>query len=500
MTETLSTAAPKAPVSTGLYIGGRERQAAATLEVPDPGNPGTVVGHAAAASPADVDDAIAAAKEAFPAWSALSAQERAEHMRAAIEGIAEARDEDAAILSQENGKIRMEAWVDSLVFEIRWNLAVALADEVDTGKVLDPAPGIPVTTTVKYQPLGVVTVIVPFNWPIAILGASLPHALIAGNTAIVKPPPSTPLATTRVVQRVAEKLPPGVLNVVTGKDADMSALITSPDVAKVCFTGSVAGGKRIMEMAAKSLTRVTLELGGNDAAVMLEDAIVDDTHLDRLYAAIFDTTGQICMNAKRVYVHRSRLDEVVAGLSARLEKAVIGYGLDEGTTMGPLNSSAQKAFVAEIIEEAKSSGADVREFGALPTDPELAGGNFLRPAIVVDPDPSLRVVTQEQFGPVIPVIPFDTEDEAIRAANDTWAGLCGSVWTADPDAANRVGGQLACGYVWVNDHGATRLDLRAPFGGMKQSGFGREQGIEGVRAFQDTRSIAHLDPDALAAG
>ena len=500
MTETLSTAGPKAPVTTGLYIGGRERQAAATLEVPDPGKPGTVVGHAAAASPADVDDAIAAAKEAFPAWSALSAQERAEHMRAAIEGIAEARDEDAAILSQENGKIRMEAWVDSLVFEIRWNLAVALADEVDTGKVLDPAPGIPVTTTVKYQPLGVVTVIVPFNWPIAILGASLPHALIAGNTAIVKPPPSTPLATTRVVQRVAEKLPPEVLNVVTGKDADMSALITSPDVAKVCFTGSVAGGKRIMEMAAKSLTRVTLELGGNDAAVMLEDAIVDDTHLDRLYAAIFDTTGQICMNAKRVYVHRSRLDEVVAGLSARLEKAVIGYGLDEGTTMGPLNSSAQKAFVAEIIEEAKSSGADVREFGTLPTDPELAGGNFLRPAIVVDPDPSLRVVTQEQFGPVIPVIPFDTEDEAIRAANDTWAGLCGSVWTADPDAANRVGGQLACGYVWVNDHGATRLDLRAPFGGMKQSGFGREQGIEGVRAFQDTRSIAHLDPDALAAG
>ncbi|WP_433876291.1 aldehyde dehydrogenase family protein [Sinomonas atrocyanea] len=500
MTETLSTAEPKAPVSTGLYIGGRKRQAAATLEVPDPGKPGTVVGHAAAASPADVDDAIAAAKEAFPAWSALTAQERAEHMRAAIEGIAEARDEDAAILSQENGKIRMEAWIDSLVFEIRWNLAVALADEVDTGKVLDPAPGIPVTTTVKYQPLGVVTVIVPFNWPIAILGASLPHALIAGNTAIVKPPPSTPLATTRVVQRVAEKLPPGVLNVVTGKDADMSALITSPDVAKVCFTGSVAGGKRIMEMAAKSLTRVTLELGGNDAAVMLEDAIVDDTHLDRLYAAIFDTTGQICMNAKRVYVHRSRLDEVVAGLSARLEKAVIGYGLDEGTTMGPLNSSAQKAFVAEIIEEAKSSGADVREFGALPTDPELAGGNFLRPAIVVDPDPSLRVVTQEQFGPVIPVIPFDTEDEAIRAANDTWAGLCGSVWTADPDAANRVGGQLACGYVWVNDHGATRLDLRAPFGGMKQSGFGREQGIEGVRAFQDTRSIAHLDPDALAAG
>ncbi|WP_457964406.1 aldehyde dehydrogenase family protein [Arthrobacter sp. D1-29] len=497
MTDTVNTSAP---VTTGLYIGGAERQAAATLEVADPGKPGAIVGHAAAAGPADVDDAIAAAKAAFPGWSALSARERADQMRAAIEGIADFRDEDAAILSQENGKIRMEAWIDSLVFELRWNLALELADEVDATKVLPPAPGIPVSTTVEYQPLGVVTVIVPFNWPIAILGASLPHALLAGNTAIVKPPPTTPLATTRVVQRVAEKLPPGVLNVVTGKDADMSALITSPDVAKVCFTGSVSGGKRIMEMASKSLTRVTLELGGNDAAVVLEDAILDDAHLDRLYASIFDTTGQICMAAKRVFVHRSRLDELVAGLSARLEKAVVGYGLDEGTTMGPLHQPAQKAFVTEIIEEAKEAGADVREFGTLPSDPDLRSGNFLRPALVINPDPSLRVVTQEQFGPVIPLIPFDIEDEAIRAANDSWSGLCGSVWTADPESANRVGGRLVCGYVWVNDHGATRLDLRAPFGGMKQSGMGREQGIEGVRAFQDTRSIAHLDPDALAAG
>jgi len=493
MTNTVDTSAP---VTTGLYIGGTERQAAATMEIADPGKPGVIVGHAAAASPADVGDAIAAANAAYPGWAALSAQERADRMRQALEGIADFRDEDAAILAQENGKIRMEAWVDSLVFEIRWNLALELAPDVDTAKVLPPAPGIPDSTSVTFQPLGVVTVIVPFNWPVAILAASLPHALLAGNTAIVKPPPTAPLATTRVVQRIAAKLPPGVLNVVTGKDADMAALITSPDIAKVCFTGSVGGGKRIMEMASKSLTRVTLELGGNDAAVILGDAVLDDTHLDRLYAAIFDTTGQICMNAKRVYVHRSRLDEVVAGLAQRLEKAVIGYGLDEGTTMGPLHSPVQKAFVAELIEEAKESGADVREFGTLPTDPDLQGGNFLRPALVIDPDPSLRVVTQEQFGPVIPLVPFDTEEEAVRAANGTWAGLCGSVWSADPAAADRVGGQLVCGYVWVNDHGATRLDLRAPFGGMKQSGMGREQGIEGVRAFQDTRAIAHLEPGA----
>ncbi|WP_159500445.1 aldehyde dehydrogenase family protein [Microbacterium sp. 18062] len=484
---------------TGLYIGGQERFTESTLTVNDPAKPGVIVGEAAAATPQDVTDAVAAAKDAYPAWSALGATERARIMAEAIAGIADDRDADAAILSQENGKIRFEAWVDALVFEIRWNLALMLAEEVDTSKTLPVVPGaIPVSTEVAYQSLGVVTVIVPFNWPIAILGAALPHALLAGNTAIVKPPPSAPLATTRVVQRIAEKLPPGVLNVITGRDENMTGLIQNTDVAKVCFTGSVGGGKRIMELASKTLTRVTLELGGNDAALFLEDAVIDDVHLDRLYAAVYDTTGQICMNAKRVFVHRSRLDEVVAGLSARLEKAVIGYGLDEGTTLGPLHQPAQKAFVEEIIQEAKDAGADVREFGELPGG-ELAGGNFLRPAIVVDPSLDLRVVTQEQFGPVIPLIPFDTEEEAVRLANDTWGGLCGSVWTADPDAAQRVGSRLECGYVWVNDHGATRLDLRAPFGGVKQSGFGREQGIEGIRAFQDTRSIATIDPEALAA-
>ncbi len=267
-------------------------------------------------------------------------------MLAALAGIAENRDDDAAILSQENGKIRFEAWIDSLVLELRWKLALSHADEVNAAKVLPPIPGaIPVETTVAYQPLGVVTIIVPFNWPIAILGAALPHALLAGNTVIVKPPLTAPLATTRIVERIAKQLPPGVLNVITGPDANMSALIRNPDVAKVCFTGSVNGGKKMMELASQSLTRVTLELGGNDAAIVLKDAIIDDVHLDRLFAAIYDTTGQICMNAKRLFVHKSRVDEVVKGLSARLQKVKLGYGLDKGTTMGPLHSPAQKAFV-----------------------------------------------------------------------------------------------------------------------------------------------------------
>jgi acyl-CoA reductase-like NAD-dependent aldehyde dehydrogenase len=485
-------------VTTPLFIGGKERQTAAEMAITDPAKPGVIVGHAASATAQDVSDAVAAAKAAYQGWAVLTPQQRAEKMLAALGGIAENRDDDAAILSQENGKVRFEAWVDSLVLELRWKLALSHADEVNSSKVLPPIPGaIPVQTTVAYQPLGVVSIIVPFNWPIAILGAALPHALLAGNTVIVKPPLTAPLARTRVVARIAQQPPPRILNVVTGPDANMSALIRNPDVAKVCFTGSVNGGKKIMELASGSLTRVTLELGGNDAAIVLKDAPIDDTHLDRLFAAIYDTTGQICMNAKRLFVHSSRVDEVVKGLSARLQKVQLGYGLDKGTTMGPLHSPAQKAFVDSLIKEAKESGAKVLEFGELPGG-EMRGGNFVRPAIVVNPSLKLRIVTEEQFGPVIPVIPFETEEEAIRMANDTWAGLAGSVWTSDPKTANRVGGQMVCGYVWVNDHGATRLDLRAPFGGMKSSGIGREQGIEGVRAFQDTRSIAHLDAAALA--
>ena len=399
----------------------------------------------------DVADAVAAAKAAFPAWAALTPQERAAQMAEAIAGIADDRDEDAAILSQENGKVRFEAWIDALVFEIRWNLALMLADEVDTGKTLPVVPGaIPVSTEVTYQPLGVVTVIVPFNWPIAILGASLPHALLAGNTAIVKPPPSAPLATD--AGRAAGRREAAAGRAERRHRQGREHGRPHPEHRRrqgLLHRQSVNGGKRIMEMASKTLTRVTLELGGNDAAVFLEDAILDDTHLDRLYAAIYDTTGQICMNAKRVFVHRSRLDELVAGLAdaarARRSSATAWTRAPRWVRCTP---PSQKAFVDEIIQEAKDAGADVREFGELPGG-DLAGGNFVRPAIVVDPDAELRVVTQEQFGPVIPVIPFDDEDEAVRLANDTWGGLCGSVWTADPGvgaaASDRSSSAATCG-------------------------------------------------------
>lgn len=337
--------------------------------------------------------------------------------------------------------------------------------------------------------MGVVTIIVPFNWPIAILGAALPYALMAGNTVVVKPPPSCPLATTRAVQRFAEKLPAGVLNVVTGEDAEIGeALVSNPDVAKVCFTGSVGGGKKIMSMAAQSLTNVTLELGGNDAVLILEDAEFTEANMDALFGGVYASTGQICMNAKRIYVHSSKKEELVAALTQRLENVKIGPASDPSTTMGPFHQKAQLEFVQTLVQEAKDSGADVREFGELPGG-EWAEGNFIRPSLVLDPDPSLRVVTEEQFGPTIPIITFDDVEEGIRMVNDTEYGLCNSVWTSNEETARTVGSRLQAGYIFHNTHGAPFLDQRAPFGGVKQSGIGREMGPIGLRNFMEPHAL-----------
>jgi acyl-CoA reductase-like NAD-dependent aldehyde dehydrogenase len=479
------------PVITELFVAGLARATSDYADICDPAQPERLVGRASRARVEDVEDAIVAAQSAFPEWSALPTHERSKILEPAIGSLALNRAMDSDLLSLEVGKIHHESIVDSIVLETRWKLTLDLADQVDVQHELEKIPGALESTVVQRQPLGVVTIVVPFNWPLAILGAALPHALLAGNTVIVKPPRTAPLATARVVSRIAAALPPGVLNVITGDDEQVRPLIDDPRIAKVSFTGSVAGGKHIMHLASRSLTRVTLELGGNDPAIFLADAPLDDAHLDRLFAAIFDTSGQICMNVKRIFVHESRREELVSGLAVRLENVRLGHGLDETTTMGPLHSAVQKEAFEALIAQAKSSGAEVHEFGEIPTG-GLATGHFVRPALVIDPDPELDVVTHEQFGPVIPITTFTDEADAVRAANDTWAGLGASVWTASRESADRIARQMECGYVWINDHGATRLDLRAPFGGMKQSGFGREQGLAGIRDFQDTRAVARL--------
>jgi len=483
MTETLS--GPE--IRTGLYIGGAHQEAAETIPVRDPADPGLIIGHAAAASEAQARAAVAAATEAFPAWAALSAQERADQVRASLGALAADQDERIDLLSRENGKVRSECDIEMHVFDARFNLAADLADVVSAVREL-PAP--PFRTQVSRLPLGVVSLIVPFNWPLAILAASLPQALVAGNTVVVKAPPTTPLSFVRTVEHIATQLPPGVLNVVSGADAVLGpVLIQDPRVRKVGFTGSVGAGKRIMAMASDNLTRVTLELGGNDPALVLADADVNEETIGKLFIGAFLTTGQVCMAMKRLYVHRSHYDTVVEGLTGALSGQKLGPGLNPDATMGPLHSPRQRDFVAELVDEVRDA-AEVRELGEAVDEAAVARGQFLRPSLVLDPDASARIVTEEQFGPTLPIIPFDDEESAIAQANDTWSGLCSSVWSSDPEHAGRVAARLRTGTTFINAHNAPFLDERAPFGGFNQSGMGREMGEEGILAFTDSHSVS----------
>jgi acyl-CoA reductase-like NAD-dependent aldehyde dehydrogenase len=486
----MQTATSQPQTTTGLFIAGEAREAASTFPVFDPADAESIVGRAADASADQARDAVRAAHEAFPAWAELGPQRRAELVRASLNTLAEGNDERVELLSRENGKVRAECEIEMQAMAGRFELAAGLASELGPVRTIEPPPA---RTEVTRLPLGVVSIIVPFNWPLAILGASLPYALVAGNTTVVKAPPTTPLSFVKTVERIAQQLPPGVLNIISGRDEEIGpVLIQDPLVKMVNFTGSVPGGKRIMAMAAQNLTRVTLELGGNDPALVLSDAELDAGSFQRMVIGAFLTTGQVCMAMKRLYVHRSRYDEVVAGLSEALAGTRLGRGLDPDATMGPLNTRRQRDFVAELLAEARGRDAEVREFGEPTGGSDLERGHFLGPALVLDPQPDTRIVTEEQFGPALPVIAFDDEEDAVRQANDTWGGLCSSVWSSDPERAASVAARMRSGTTFVNAHSAPFLDQRAPFGGFNQSGFGREMGVEGLLSYTDTHSVSVL--------
>jgi acyl-CoA reductase-like NAD-dependent aldehyde dehydrogenase len=474
-------------ISTPLLIAGEERPGSAgTFPVYDPAHTGAIIGYAAAASADDALAAVAAADAAWPAWAALSATERTAIVLKALAGLEADNDERTEILSRENGKIRFEAFIDLAVFSGRFHQAAEYAPGLDVDEHI---AGPPFNTTITKLSRGVVTIIYPFNWPLAILAASLPAALMSGNTVIVKPPPTTPLSSVQTLKHLVKALPPGVLNVVTGADEVVGPVVVGdPRVRHVCFTGSVGGGKRIMTMAAANVTNVTLELGGNDPAVVLDDAVLDEAAFAKMSSATFMTTGQVCMALKRLYVPRSRYDEVIDGLKGTLVGQKIGPGLDPATTMGPLNTARQRDYVAGLLEQAKAAGAEVQSYGEYAGD--LTSGNYMLPSLVLDPAPGLGIVTEEQFGPALPVLPYDNEEQAIGLANATWSGLCSSVWSGDIEHGTRVARQLRTGVTFFNNHNATAVDERAPFGGFAQSGIGRELGREGMQDFTETHVIA----------
>jgi acyl-CoA reductase-like NAD-dependent aldehyde dehydrogenase len=494
---TTETHAPR----LGLVIDGDVVAADETSRVVNPAAPGEPAGEVASATRAQAERAVQAAVDAWPGWSALAPAERADQLLRALEVLAPGREERARTLVRENGKVLAEGTVELQVFEQRCRLAASLAGELGHVRHLgrpDASEGHagkeglelpPFRSEVMSLPIGPVTIIVPYNWPLAILAASLPYALVAGCPVVVKPPPTCPLTVVATLELLAQQLPPGVVNVVTGSNEAVAPLIEDPRIARIVFTGSTPAGQLMMRTAAQNMTRVTLELGGNDPALVLDDAELDDAAIQRLATAAFLTTGQVCMGMKRLYVHRSRYDEVVDALTDVLGSYRIGNGLDPDVTMGPLNNSKQRDVVDELVAEAQAHGTEVRELGTIDPSALDAGGYFLPARLVLDPDPDARIVTEEQFGPALPVLPFDEVDPLVDQLNNEWAGLCSSVWTSDRARAADLARRLRTGTTWINNHNAVAEDDRAPFGGFRRSGIGRELGIEGLLEFTEAHTV-----------
>ncbi|MGY4984893.1 aldehyde dehydrogenase family protein [Streptomyces nigrescens] len=416
----------------------------------------------------DVLDAVVGrAREAWRSWRADPVA-RATALRAAADAVEAAGADIAPLLTREQGKPLAESYAEIARAAARLRYFAGL----DTR----PQPitdGRPVHSEIRWRSLGPVAAIVPWNFPLQLASAKFAPALAAGNTMVLKPSPFTPLATRLLGSVLSSALPEDVLTIVTGREPLGARLATHPGIRHVTFTGSIPTGQAVAEGAAASLARVTLELGGNDAAILLEDVEVERI-ADRLFWSAFRNCGQVCMAVKRVYAPAPLYSQVVEALAQRAKTAVVGAGLDPGSQLGPVNNAPQLARVERYTAQALADGARAVAGGHRLDRP----GYFFAPTILADVPSDSPVVTQEQFGPVLPVLPYRSLDEAVEAANDTGFGLGGSVWGTDLDRAEAVAGRLECGTAWINHH--AELSLAQPFAGIKRSGVGIAGGLWGL--------------------
>ncbi|MBD0710418.1 MULTISPECIES: aldehyde dehydrogenase family protein [unclassified Streptomyces] len=439
---------------------------AARLAVVDPAT-GEAFDEAPDQRPDELDRVIARARRAWHGWRADPAA-RTTALRACADVVEREGDDLARLLTREQGKPLAESHAEVARTAARLRYFAGLAPR--TRRIDD---GRPVHSEVRWRPVGPVAAIVPWNFPLQLAAAKFAPALAAGNVVVLKPSPHTPLATRLLGSVLAGVLPEGVLTVVTGREPLGARLTAHPGIRHVTFTGSVATGRAVAGAASATLARVTLELGGNDAAVLLDDVDVDRI-ADRLFWAAFRNCGQVCMAVKRVYAPARIHAEVVEALAQRAKAVAVGSGLDPGTRIGPVNNASQLARVTQLTRQALAAGARPAAGGH-----RLDGaGYFFAPTILTDVPPDSPVVTGEQFGPVLPVLPYRTLDEAVDAANGTGFGLGGSVWGTDLDRAEAVAERLECGTAWINHH--AELSLAQPFAGIKDSGVGVAGGPWGL--------------------
>lgn len=404
---------------------------------------------------------------------------RAEALVKIAEKIEANLDSLGEVLSREQGKpvgeAKMEFTVSAGLFRyyatLDWDEVISLPER--DGRNVE----------VLNRPVGVVGTITPWNFPISLLCVKLAPALIAGCTVLTKPAPTTPASAIALIELMNTVLPEHVVQVLTGSNRTVSvALASEPLVNKISYTGSTAVGTSLMQQAAENVTRVTMELGGNDAAIVLEDADIEVTARG-IVGSAFRNAGQVCMAVKRVYVPEALRADFTDAVLAEVNKFVLGHGIDAATTLGPMHNASQRDYVRELVDAAAADGATV-----------LAGqqrcelpGYFQTPTIVADAEQGMRIVREEQFGAALPIVTYSSVDEAIEFANDSEFGLGASIWTPDMERARQLAPELEAGTVWINQH--TVVELDAPFGGWKQSGIGRERGRWGLDAYLEPTTV-----------
>jgi acyl-CoA reductase-like NAD-dependent aldehyde dehydrogenase len=485
MTVQLSRVAP-APVHARLLIGGERVDGPSHVEVRNPAHPGELVGTIVRGTPADVDRAVAAAKASQPAWASLGARERAERIGRGLDALkADGGEERAALYVRENGKTLTEARGELLGLPDRMRANLVYADDVDATRELQSSIG---RTFIAHRPYGIVVSIVPWNAPANLAFQQIVSALLAGNAVVVKPPETSPLAVTESIAIFARALPPGIVNVVTGLPAEIGdALTTHPDVGKIVFTGSIRAARTIGANAAQSIKSVTLELGGNDAAIVFPDVDLGEATMNRLSSTVFGLAGQVCAAIKRIYVHESIAERFGEAFAQAAGAIVVGDGLEPGVTMGPLHSAAALARATELVDDARKRGATVTPVGRIHDAATFAEGYFMQPTVVTGIGADAALVVEEQFCPSIPIVTYTDIDEAFARANDSVYGLSGSLWTQDVAGALKLARRFEAGVIGINTN--KMFEPRAPLGGVKQSGIGRRGGLEGILDYTQPQAV-----------
>jgi acyl-CoA reductase-like NAD-dependent aldehyde dehydrogenase len=452
-----------------MTISGEACAGGSTFAVTNPAT-GEVFAHAPECTREELDRAMDGATTAFRLWRQDEAARRVA-LVAAADAIQASAQELARVLTEEQGKPLMQAMreVMSASAIFRYTASIEIPVEITQQNGAS-------RIEVRRKPYGVVGAITPWNYPILLAVTKLAPALLAGNTVVLKPSPFTPLATLELGRVLRGVFPPGVLSVVSGGNELGGFITLHPAVSKITFTGSVATGKKVAGAAAADLKRVTLELGGNDPAIVLGD--VDPEKIARaLFWGAFTNSGQVCTAIKRLYVEEPVYERVVEAVSNVARTVKMGNGLEADVELGPVNNAPQHHRVAELVRDARAGGARVRAGGG----PRAGAGYFFEPTILTDAGESSRIVAEEQFGPVLPILPFTRLDDVLERANATHFGLSASVWSGDAERGAAIASELDCGTAWVNQHIA--LSPFAPFGGSKWSGIGYENGKWGLEGF-----------------